>query len=63
MRISGKSAQVLGLKERGEIREGWHADINVIDYAELRSCHPECVRDFPHNGGPDVRVRPGRTRV
>ena len=50
-RISGKSAEVLGLKERGEIREGWHADINVIDYAELRSCHPEYVRDFPHNGG------------
>ena len=50
-RISGKSAQVLGLKERGEIREGWHADINVIDYDELRSCHPEYLNDFPHNGG------------
>ena len=50
-RISGKSATVLGLKERGELREGWHADINVIDYAELCSCHPEYVNDFPHNGG------------
>ena len=50
-RISGKSAQVLGLKERGELREGWHADINVIDYDNLTSCHPEYVRDFPHNGG------------
>ena len=50
-RISGKSAEVLGLKQRGEIREGWHADINVIDYDELGSCHPEYVNDFPHNGG------------
>ena len=50
-RISGKSAQVLGLKERGEVREGWHADLNVIDIENLTSCHPEYVRDFPHNGG------------
>ena len=50
-RISGKSAEVLGLKERGQLKEGWHADINVIDYENLRSCHPEYVNDFPHNGG------------
>ena len=50
-RITGKSAEVLGLKERGEIHEGWHADINVIDYENLTSCHPEYVNDFPHNGG------------
>ena len=50
-RITGKSAQVLGLKERGELREGWHADVNVIDYDALRSCHPEYHNDFPHNGG------------
>ena len=50
-RISGQSAEVIGLKERGEIREGWHADLNVIDYENLTSCHPEYVRDFPHNGG------------
>ncbi len=50
-RISGQSAEVIGLKQRGEIREGWHADINVIDYENLKSCHPEYVRDFPHNGG------------
>ena len=50
-RISGKSAEVLGSKERGELREGWHADINVIDYQNLTTCHPEYVNDFPHNGG------------
>ena len=50
-RITGKSAEVLGLRERGNIREGWHADLNVIDYENLKSCHPEYVNDFPHNGG------------
>ncbi len=50
-RITGKSAEVLGLKNRGQLKEGWHADINVIDYDNLKSCHPEYVNDFPHNGG------------
>jgi N-acyl-D-aspartate/D-glutamate deacylase len=50
-RITGKSAQIIGLKERGELREGWHADINVIDYENLHTCHPEYVNDFPHGGG------------
>ena len=50
-RITGKSAEVIGLKQRGELREGWHADINVIDYANLSTCHPEYVNDFPHDGG------------
>ncbi len=50
-RITGKSAEVLGLKERGLIREGWHADLNVIDYENLATCQPEYVNDFPHNGG------------
>ena len=50
-RITEKSAEVLGLKERGVVREGWQADLNVIDYDNLCSCHPEYVNDFPHNGG------------
>ena len=50
-RITQKSADVLGLRERGALREGWHADVNVINYEKLTSCHPEYVNDFPHNGG------------
>jgi N-acyl-D-amino-acid deacylase len=50
-RITGQSAAVLGLKQRGLVREGWHADLNVIDYENLDTCHPEYVNDFPHNGG------------
>jgi len=50
-RITSQSAQVIGLEKRGEVREGWHADLNVIDYDALGSCHPEYVNDFPHGGG------------
>lgn len=50
-RITGKSAEIIGLKERGQLKEGWHADINVIDYDNLSTCHPEYVNDFPHGGG------------
>lgn len=49
-RITGQSASILGLRQRGEIKVGWHADLNVIDYANLRTCYPEFVQDFPHNG-------------
>ena len=50
-RITGKSAQIIGLKERGELREGWHADINVIDYENLSTTHANYVNDCPHGVG------------
>ena len=50
-RITGKSAEIIGLKERGQLQEGWHADINVINYEKLGSRHAEYLNDFPHGGG------------
>ena len=50
-RITQQSAEVLGLRDRGVIREGYIADLNVIDYDNLSSRHPEFVNDFPHGGG------------
>ncbi len=50
-RITQQSAEVLGLKDRGVIREGWVADINVFDYDNLETGYPYYVNDFPHNGG------------
>ena len=50
-RITGKSAEIIGLKQRGILNEGWHADINVIDYENLSTHHAEYVNDFPHGGG------------
>ncbi len=50
-KITEQSANVLGLRDRGVVREGWIADLNVIDYEALDTCHPEYVNDFPHGGG------------
>ena len=50
-RITQGSADVLGLKQRGSLKEGWFADINVIDFDHLETCYPYYVNDFPHNGG------------
>ena len=50
-RITSDTADLFGLVDRGRIVEGAYADINVIDYENLRSCQPEYVNDLPHNGG------------
>jgi len=50
-RITQASANVLGLKERGVVKEGWIADLNVFDYENLETGYPYYVNDFPHNGG------------
>ena len=34
-RITGQSAEVLGLKKRGIVKKGFHADLNVINYENL----------------------------
>ena len=33
------------------MKEGWIADLNVIDYDHLETGYPYYVNDFPHNGG------------
>jgi len=50
-KITQQSAEVLGLKDRGVLKEGYIADINVIDYDNLATQHPKYVNDFPHGGG------------
>jgi N-acyl-D-aspartate/D-glutamate deacylase len=50
-RITQASADVLGLKDRGSVKEGWIADLNVIDFDNLETGYPYYVNDFPHNGG------------
>lgn len=39
-----------GITDRGELLPGQRADINLIDFARLRSLAPEQVRDLPAGG-------------
>lgn len=50
-KLTGMPASVLGLIERGQVKEGWHADLNVIDIEALGSTQPEYLNDFPFGGG------------
>ena len=50
-KLSGMPAAVLGLIDRGQVKEGWHADLNVIDLEALGSTQPVYRNDFPYNGG------------
>jgi N-acyl-D-aspartate/D-glutamate deacylase len=48
--MTDRPARHYGLKDRGRIREGWHADLVVFDPAEVRSEPAELVRDLPGGG-------------
>jgi N-acyl-D-aspartate/D-glutamate deacylase len=57
-RLSAKPAAVLGLVDRGTLRVGAYADVNVFDPESLQVGYPEYVHDFPNGKG---RLRVGAT--
>jgi len=48
--LTADAADYLGLADRGRIRPGQRADINVIDYDRLTLRAPTMVRDLPAGG-------------
>ncbi len=48
--LTADGADYLGLKDRGRLREGMRADINVIDHDKLRLGAPRMVQDLPAGG-------------
>jgi N-acyl-D-aspartate/D-glutamate deacylase len=48
--LSARNAQYLGLKDRGLIRAGMRADVNLIDPAQLALHKPHLVHDLPAGG-------------
>ena len=50
-RLTSDTADLFGFKDRGRIREGAYADINVIDFENLRLPQPEYVNDLPNGAG------------
>ena len=49
-RLTADNAAAMGLRDRGLLRPGMKADINVIDYDRLRLRAPEIVYDMPAGG-------------
>jgi N-acyl-D-aspartate/D-glutamate deacylase len=48
--LTADGADYLRLKDRGRLREGMRADINVIDHNKLRLGPPTMVQDLPAGG-------------
>ena len=49
-RQTSHTASVYGLKDRGLLRPGFKADINIIDYAQLACDAPYMAYDLPTGG-------------
>ena len=50
-RLTSMPAEVLRLKDRGQLQKGWYADVNVFDIDGLAPRYPEYVHDFPNGKG------------
>ncbi len=49
--LTSEPAQLFDIHDRGVLREGAYADLNVIDYDNLRLPPPTFVHDFPAGSG------------
>lgn len=48
--LASDTARFMGLGDRGEVRVGMRADLNVIDHANLALHRPRLARDLPAGG-------------
>jgi len=46
-KLTSDTAKAYGLNDRGELKPGMLADINIIDFERLRLFRPEAVHDLP----------------
>jgi N-acyl-D-aspartate/D-glutamate deacylase len=60
-RLTADPAQLYGLHDRGLLRPGYRADVNVIDFDRLGLRHPERVDDLPAGAGRLVQRATGYT--
>jgi N-acyl-D-amino-acid deacylase len=49
-RQTSETADFFGLRDRGRLAPGLHADVNLIDFDQLRLYQPELVNDLPAGG-------------
>jgi N-acyl-D-aspartate/D-glutamate deacylase len=60
-RLTSDTAELFGVKDRGVLRPGAFADVNVIDLDGMRLPQPEYVHDFPGGAGRYVQRATGYT--
>ena len=58
-RLTSDTAELFGIADRGVLRPGAFADVNVIDLDGMRLPQPEYVYDFPNGAGRYVQTSTG----
>lgn len=58
-RLTSDTADLFGIPDRGVLRPGAYADINVLDLDGMRLPQPEYVHDFPNGAGRYVQRATG----
>ena len=48
--LTSEGAELFGFKDRGTLQEGSYADVNIIDFDNLRLKTPHMVDDLPGGG-------------
>jgi N-acyl-D-aspartate/D-glutamate deacylase len=49
-KMTSEPADIIGFRDRGRLKKGFKADVNVIDYEKLHLHPPHPVRDLPAGG-------------
>ncbi len=58
-KLTAEPAQLFGIHDRGVLRAGAYADVNIIDYDNLRLPPPTFVHDFPAGSGRYIQKSSG----
>jgi N-acyl-D-aspartate/D-glutamate deacylase len=58
-RLTSDTADLFGIRDRGVLRPGAYADVNVVDLDGMRLPQPEYVHDFPRGAGRYVQRATG----
>jgi N-acyl-D-aspartate/D-glutamate deacylase len=48
--LTSKTAEAFGMFDRGRLQQGWMADLNIIDFDNMRLFRPEAIFDLPAGG-------------
>ncbi|MCH2416608.1 MAG: amidohydrolase family protein [Acidimicrobiales bacterium] len=62
-RMTSDTADLFGIQNRGRLRQGSFADINVIDFDGMSLEYPEIVNDFPGGAGRFIQRSTGYSKT